>query len=145
MSGLTGVSSDISSTRSGSDSASCSDSEDKKSIVLPLIDGCPTERSEGFFTNMSGLTDVSSNVSSTRCGSASDSGSNNKNDDKNGSSSQFSANRPCSCDKAPQKEPHPSPAKHHHGSAQQLKNSARTRIPKPFHSPIPIPASLAPS
>jgi hypothetical protein len=107
-------------------------SEDKQSIALPLIDGCPTERSEGFFTNMSGLTDVSSNVSSTRCGSDSDSGSNNKNDDKNGSSSQSSANQACSYDEASQKEPHPfHEEKREHHPEQQPKNHARTRIPGP--------------
>ena len=74
-------------------------SEDKKSVVLPQADGYPTERSEGFVTNMSGLAGVSNETSSASSDSDSDSESaHTEEDDESRSGSKSFADRPCSCD-----------------------------------------------
>jgi len=82
-------------------------SADKKSVVLPLVDGYPDARSEGFFTNMSGLTNVSCDTSNqcSDTGSQANSDSDLKDDNEDGGdSSQSSIDKPCSCDDKSQED-----------------------------------------
>ena len=77
-------------------------SADKKTVVLPQDDGYPVERSEGFYTNMSELSDVSSEASSHSADSDAETqsdydGKENENDSgEGGNSSQSSLEKPCS-------------------------------------------------
>lgn len=68
---------------------------DKKGVILPLAEDYPAEHSQGFFTNMSGLTGISSGTSSTDSVSNSDEEKEEEGDDSgSGSKTSTDQHRP---------------------------------------------------
>lgn len=107
--------------------------EDKKSGILPLDEGYPVERSEDFFTNMSGLNGVSSETPSASSASCFKHDAEEESDDK-GSGSHSSANQNRSWDDKPQEETKPNCANSEHQAETKPQNKLGERGPGP-HTP----------